>query len=466
MVTISGLVVKLTWSGRLVCAQIGASAASELLVLVFDTTDTEPALAAKRNMVKLLALAQAAGVAVAVNRGDSDPFITAVVCNGFDICPSRAVQQDFFSVSGASLPSDTVVEFDTPSSIITITPDVIRQDWVLIAQLPASVPALRCTVRLRSPSSGWTSQGVPIDVSSGTPEFVRRLYTGAPKDSPYTIAFIACPGIRTDAVGTLAVDPVISNRASFHAEVSFAIDNLLGSAEDVLRQNGLDRNIQFVTIFDASLLVADGNSLVQQDTTNIISPRREVFNAFMGGYGVVADVAMALCGSVTHTRSSAWFTTDNPARGSVSFTYDTGSFVHGRFADTPGTVALSTTAGGLTALHEFGHASSDFNDGMIDDLYYDGLRDGLEINKKARGLSTDAIPATFASYNSTAYASDQTRDGIGYPVTWTSYDCELIDPTRPNMMDNFWLADDPRRCRLDKLTHAWLTDRLHAKVFR
>jgi hypothetical protein len=34
------------------------------------------------------------------------------------------------------------------------------------------------------------------------------------------------------------------------------------------------------------------------------------------------------------------------------------------------------------------------------------------------------------------------------------------------MMDNFWYADNPRHCRLDKITYAWLTDRLAAKVFR
>jgi hypothetical protein len=150
----------------------------------------------------------------------------------------------------------------------------------------------------------------------------------------------------------------------------------------------------------------------------------------------------------------------------VSFTYDGTTHAHGRFASIPGTVALSTTAGGLTALHEFGHASADFNNGMIDDLYVDGLRPGLEINKKARASSTDPIPTIFASYNSTSYNSDQDRDGLEYPSLWTSYHCELLDPLRPNMMDNFWFADDPRRCRLDKLTYKWLTDRLAAKVYR
>ncbi len=33
-------------------------------------------------------------------------------------------------------------------------------------------------------------------------------------------------------------------------------------------------------------------------------------------------------------------------------------------------------------------------------------------------------------------------------------------------MDNYNFADNPRRCRLDRITHQWLTDRLSAKVFR
>jgi hypothetical protein len=465
MAITTGAVLKLTWAGGIVCAQIGAPGTAELLILPFDSGDPTEVLVAKRSMVNLIARAKAASYPVTIGHGDSDAIMTSVSYSGFNICPSRAVLNDFFSISGATLPNDTVVEFDGPSAIITVTPDIVRPDWVLLAQLPSSIAAVRQTVRLRSPSTGWSSDAVPIDVSSGVPEFVRRLYTGAPKNSPYTIAFIACPAIRTSA-GTLGADPVTSNRSSFHSAVSFTVDNLLRSTEDVLRKDGLERNIQFVSLFDDTRAVTDSIALVQEDTTNIISPRRDLFNSFTGAYWVSADVSFALSGSATHTRSSAWFTTDDTSKPTVAFTYDGIARTHGRFASIPGTVALSTTAGGLTALHEFGHASSDFNDGMIDDLYVDGVRSGLEINKKARTNSTDPIPANFANYNSTSYNSDQTRDGLGYPTNWTSYDCELLDSSRPNMMDNFWLADNPRRCRLDKITYAWLSDRLTAKASR
>jgi hypothetical protein len=118
-------------------------------------------------------------------------------------------------------------------------------------------------------------------------------------------------------------------------------------------------------------------------------------------------------------------------------------------------------------LHEFGHALSDFNNGMVLDLYVDGTADGFIVNKKFRSLATDPVPADFATYDETDFNSDRNRDGLGYPVTWISYHPQLNDAIRPNLMDNYWLSfDTPRSCRLDQLTYAWLRDRLLAKLGR
>jgi hypothetical protein len=465
MATTTGPVVSLTWSGAVVCTRIGTPAAAEQLFVAFDASDSATSLAWKRSMVNLIARAKAAGFPVAIEHSDANAVMTSVTHRSFDVFPSRAIQRDFFTVSGAGLPDDTVVVFDGPSAVITVTPDVVRPDWILVAQLPSSIPAVRQTVRLRSPSTGWSSQLVPIDVSSGPPEFVRRLYAGAPKDSPYTIAFVACQGIRGFG-GAVRGDPVTTNRPSFHAEVSYAIDNLLRSSEDVLRNGGQDKSIQFVTIFDSTRPAIDQNALVQEDNINMISPRRELFKSLMGAYLVTADVSYAISGSATHTRASAFFTSDDASKPSVSFTYDGVSHTHGRFAAIPGTVALSTTSASLTALHEFGHAASDFGNGIIDDLYSDGLRAGLQINKKGRAKPTDPVPAAFATYNAVSYNADSSRDSLGYPIGWTTFYCELLDPTRPNVMDNYPLIADPRRCRLDRLTYAWLLDRLRAKINR
>jgi hypothetical protein len=173
-------------------------------------------------------------------------------------------------------------------------------------------------------------------------------------------------------------------------------------------------------------------------------------------------------GSTTHDRATAWYTTDDTTRPGTAFTYDGISYTHRHFASIPGSAALpiSVNPTGLTAIHEFGHAGSDFNMGRVTDLYVDSTG-GFNVNKKARANSNDPIPTNFATYDSVTYTSDQNRDGLGYPGTWTSYHPELIDPTRPNMMDNYWLAfDDPLRCRLDRLTYAWFSDRLRAKIFR
>src|ERR1700704_1633959 len=107
---------------------------------------------------------------------------------GSENSASQAVHNDFFTISGASLPTDVVIEFDTPALTVTITPDLVRPDWVFVAQLATSVPTGKLTVRLHSPSTGYTSNAIPIDVSAKPPAFVRRLYTGSPKDAPYTIA--------------------------------------------------------------------------------------------------------------------------------------------------------------------------------------------------------------------------------------------------------------------------------------
>src|SRR5690242_8186640 len=167
MAVTTGPVLSLTWVAGAVCAQIGRLGAAEVLIILFGSGDSTAVLGFKRSMVNLLVRAKEAGYSVLINHGDSDAIIRSVRCSGFNICPSRAVLNDFFTVSGAALADDTVVIFDNPSATITVTPDVVRPDWVLVSQLPASIPAVRQTVQLRSPSTGWSSDVVPIDVKFG-----------------------------------------------------------------------------------------------------------------------------------------------------------------------------------------------------------------------------------------------------------------------------------------------------------
>jgi hypothetical protein len=129
----------------------------------------------------------------------------------------------------------------------------------------------------------------------------------------------------------------------------------------------------------------------------------------------------------------------------------------------PGTVALHTTSSSLTPLHEFGHAASSYSNGSVTDLYVDSPP-ALN-NKRGR-----PIPGSFANYAGSALASDSARDGIGYPASWQSYHCELHDAALPAVMDDYWLASTgaggPEACQHDKITRAFLRDRILAKMSR
>ncbi|MCY7349972.1 MAG: hypothetical protein LH606_04810, partial [Cytophagaceae bacterium] len=204
--------------------------------------------------------------------------------------------------------------------------------------------------------------------------------------------------------------------------------------------------------------------------SNMMETRRPVLAAFLAGFSEVADVVFVVHGSTTHTRASAWFTTDDPGLPGTSYTFDGLARTHRHFPRIPGSAAIpvSLDQRGLTILHEFGHAASDFTNGQVTDLYEDGgAGTDFLVNKKFRAAATDPVPASFANYNGTTFASDPTRNGLGYEPAWHSYHARLLDGTRPNLMDNYWLAlGDEQLCRLDELTYFWFMDRLNAKFSR
>jgi len=469
MATSTGLVQQVNLFDGGACVYVGpAPTSAEVLIVRFDAVDSTSTLGFKRAMLGLLVRAQVAGYSVSLNHGDADSVITSVETVPANISPiGLAIHGDFYTVSGADIPNDATLVFDSAALTVTVTPDVVRPQFVFVAQLPSSIPLGRNTVHLQG--AGWATDAVPIDVSDGPRTTVRTLFSGDPKSEPYGIDFVANPAIaRADGSGFYA-DPALTDRPGFQGAVRFCLDNILRSTEDVLRQSNMDAHVRFVAVFDATVAVSDSSALASEDPPNIIETRRDKLNDFMGGYFERPDVVYVLTGSTTFTRASAWFTTDDANRPGTAFTYDGVNRTHGLFQSTPGSAAVPTSATGLTAFHEFGHAASDFNDGMVVDLYVDGLGAGFVVNKKARAKSTDPVPANFATYQGTTYASDPNRDSLGYPNTWTSYHPQLIDPTRPNMMDNYWLATNPanpRTCRLDRLTYAWYSDRLRAKIFR
>lgn len=467
MASTTGLVQKIIWSGTIACVQVGpASDNFEIFVIELAPADPVHTRAYKRSMLSLLRKAYLAGYPVTVVHPDNSAQLTSVGFGIFDISPTGpAVHSDFYSIAGKNIPQNAKIVFDSSALTVTITPDLVRPHWVYIEDLDKSIPVGRNTVRLEAP--GWSSDEVPVEVYSNPSRTVRTLYTGAPKGDAYTVALIGNPSIESTG-GTFSTDPVMTNFPAFRSTVSFCLTNLLTVAEDLLRQDDIDRMIRFVTVFDTTRPADDANSLAHEIDPNLMETRRDRLNAFLNRYRVKADVVFVIHGSTTHDRATAWFTTDDSSRAGTNFTYDGGNEVHGHFAQIPGSAAVPITMDttGLTPIHEFGHAASDFNNGKVVDLYNDGSRTGLLINKKFRALNTAPVPVNFATFNGTNYQSDQNRDGLGYPAAWTSYHSRLRVLANPNLMDNYWLAGVPQNCRLDNLTYDWFTERLRSKIFR
>lgn len=461
-----GRVTQINWQSEIVCLFLTTSpTSSELFTLQFLSSDPPFLTEYKRSLVQLLTAAKMSGREIRVFHNGQDPIIQGVDFLPTNISPvGPAIHSDFYGITGSGIPANAEAVFESGALSIAVTPDLHRSYWVLIEQLPSSIPAGPCTVFLRAP--GWQSDRVPITVYGGPLQTVRVLYSGRPSSTPYTLVFAATPGVEVG--GVPAADAVLTNRTAFHDTVRHCLENILTVTESLLREENLEASIRFVTIFDSSQAATAVNTLVRQNAPNLLEPIRDRLNAFTGRYGVDPDVVYCVSGSTTHTRASAWYTTDDNARPGVAFTADGTARTHRRFTDVPGSVALSTSMDqtGLTALHEFGHAASDFNNGRVWDLYIDPNTTGYVVNKRMRAMATNPIPANFGTYDGTTYQSDQNRDGIGYPATWASYHPALLDTTRPNLMDNYWLAAQPQRCRLDGLTFDWFLDRLRAKILR
>jgi hypothetical protein len=468
MALTEGLVQRIIATRAVTCVIVGPSVSNgEYLFVQLRAADAEPVLGFKRNVVDLLARAQAGGWPVRIGHPDDGAEIQSATLRGFNISVvGHAVHDDAFSISGSGIPPGTRVEFDAPLVNILVTPNLVRPHWVLVDRLSTLIPVGRLRVRLTAP--GFNSDWVPLEVRAGPPAPVRVLYTGEPKDRPYTIVFVANPAIQTEG-GAFIADPVLADRLTFRDVVGFAIRNLLTVTEDLLRRGDRDREIRFVSIFDSTQGPGDANALAHELAPNLMETRRDRLNGFLNRYAEVADVVFVMHGSTTHNRATAWYTTDDPSRPSTGYSYDGVARLHGHFPRIPGSTAipLDTNRVGLTPLHEFGHAGSDFDNGRVRDLYNDNVG-GFAVNKRSRAVAGGPIPANFATYDGTNFTSDQNRDSLGYPNNWMSYHPVLIDAGNPNMMDDYNQAPGGNRqvCRLDQLTSEWFIDRIRAKLGR
>jgi hypothetical protein len=302
-------------------------------------------------------------------------------------------------------------------------------------------------------------------------EVVLRL-AGAAKTDPFTICLIANPALEAPwNSGTFVADPIMANKAAFYGAVQYIEDCLFGrvagTKEQLLSNPAIAPNVRVISIWDAAAGISSASALVGQDgVSDILVARRNAIQAFVANYQVngasfFVDIAYAISSSLTHTRASAWFTSDAPGSPGVPFTLDGGAFTHCYYNDIPGTIAIHSSVSDITPLHEFQHAISSYTNGSITDLYVDS---SPALNCK-RGRP---IPSNFCVYAGSTYLSDLTRDSLGYPPAWKSYHCTLIDLRYPAVMDDYYKAStgNPLDCQNDTVTREFVTDKILAKMAR
>lgn len=230
------------------------------------------------------------------------------------------------------------------------------------------------------------------------------------KSNPFTICIVANPALEAPwQTGQFAIDPIAADPAAFDACADYINQSLFGGLpnqrEQVLSDPAIAPRVRVISVFESGLPPVDANSLVAQDSTSeLLIARRTVFRAFLAARSLSADIVYAVSKSGTHTRASAWFTSDDDGRGGVPFTLDGQVLTHRYECLIPGAIAIHSTATSLTAVHEFHYAISSYTNGSIVDLYVDSSA-GLNC-KRGR-----PIPTGFATYNGAASHHGQLLDG-------------------------------------------------------
>ena len=287
------------------------------------------------------------------------------------------------------------------------------------------------------------------------------------KRDPFTILVVANPALEAPwGSGEFESDPITNDPAAFDACVAYVETSLFtglpGQAEVLLGDPAIGPRVRLLSLRPTGLPPRAENAFVAQDTeSNQLIARRSAIRDFLAARDLIADIVYAISASSTHSRATAWFTTDDDEGTGVAFELDGVTLHHRHHYAIPGTIAMHHTADTLTAPHEFEHAISSYTNGQIMDLYVDSPP-GVN-NKVGR-----PIPARFGTMNEVRYASDKTRGPLGYPPDWQSYHCELHDSANPALMDNYYEAPAgvSEVCQNDRITRAFVRDRLLAKIAR
>lgn len=287
------------------------------------------------------------------------------------------------------------------------------------------------------------------------------------KDNPFTICIVSNPALETPYdSGQFAIDPIVNDEMGFNDSCGHIVNVLFGELpnqrEALLKEPSIADKIRVLSIFITGLPATNDNALVgQHSIAAMLVTRRSIFKDFLALFDITADVVYAVSDSQTHLRASAWYSSDDDASPGEAFTINGVQRFHRHFCRIPGSVAIHRSNRAMTALHEFGHAISSFENGKIVDLYTDG---DVGINKRR----ARPIPDVFAVYDGVQFASDSQRDGLGYPQAWDSYHCEVFDATLPSLMDDYRQAPDGQsvNCQYDKITRQFLLDRVRVKTNR
>lgn len=316
---------------------------------------------------------------------------------------------------------------------------------------------------------------------------------------PYTIVFVANPAIYIKSDEAAAPDPIIRDKTTFYKVVmrcmkSFAHNELLGLPE-------IKSRLRIVTIFDETRISASdpSNALCEDldELTTVIAPRFDEDNptsvrdyvqntniddARLSNLDDV-DVIYAISASENLTRSAARFSEEEEGDG-TAFTITLQdpttlenvetTMKHVRTAARPGVIALAALDERLKVpVHEFAHAMSSIENGVIYDEYVDRFHDDEEadpsdlkgkiINRMHRKSSIEPVPDVFAKYTirgeTTTYSSDRHR--TDKPADWTSYTPEKDDIATSCTMDHTYYS-----YRFDKLIFDFMYDRMMAKMNR
>lgn len=371
---------------------------------------------------------------------------------------------DLFAVRGHDFPPGTRLELRPVGggATVPVACDVVGGHLLLVAGLPAAVAVGRYTVRAIAPD-GTASEPADVRVRGGGPAEKVVLLPGRAKASPLHLLFLANAWIERDD-GTLERDGIVADHAAFARVVADSMLALFSYSEALLQAYA--HEIRVTTLFRTRLR-ALANALCHEIPAGYMEVAGARLNPYLAAAGATCDVCMLAFKSGRRNLDVAMFTDDDPASDGARFEYDGVARHHRRRATRPGAFTLSAPTQTLTPLHELLHAiSASAGAGQIADLYVDNVLTGSEVNVKRRARAADPIPGVFARLHDRGYPSDGARAAAGGYGAFLAYHPQLVDDARPNVMDNYFLADDQRRCRLDALTLRWLRDRIEHKLGR